>query len=49
MDHGTHVTGTFYQSSAEIEYNSEYTAVISLSHFRMLIHKLLNKYPDIVP
>ena len=35
------------QSSAESEYNAEYTTVMYLSYFRMLIHELLNKDPDI--
>ena len=48
-DHGTHVTGPFSQSSAEIEYNVAFTAGMTLSHFRMLIHELLHKDPDVVP
>ena len=38
IDHGTHVPGPVAQSSAESEYNAEYTAGISLAHFRMLVH-----------
>ena len=49
IDHGTHVPGLVSRSSAESEYNVEFTAGMALSHFRMLIHELLNKYPDIVP
>ena len=49
IDHGTHVPGTVAQSSADSEYNAACTAGISLAHFRMLIHELLNKDPDIVP
>ena len=37
------------QSSSESEYNAACTAGMSLSHFRMLIHELLNKDLDIVP
>ena len=49
IDHGTHVTGPVAQSSAESEYNAAYTAGMALAHLRMLIHKLLNNDPDIVP
>ena len=35
--------------SAESEYNTACTAGISLAHFRVLIHELLNKDPYIVP
>ena len=49
IDHGTHVTGKVYQSSAESEYNSACTARMDVAHSRMLIHELLNKDPDIVP
>ena len=45
IDHGTHVPGPVAQSSAESEYNSACTAGMALSHFRMLIHELLNKDP----
>ena len=49
IDHGTHVPGLVAQSSAESEYNEVCTAGMALAHFRMLIHELLNKDPDIVP
>ena len=49
IDHSTHVPGPVAQPSAESEYNAACTTVMALSHFRMLIHELLNKYPDIVP
>ena len=47
--HGTYVPGPVAQSSAESEYNSAYTAGMALSHFRMLVHELLNEDPDMVP
>ena len=37
------------QSSAESEYNAACTAGMALANFRMFIHELLNKDPDIVP
>ena len=49
IEHVTHVPGPVAQSSAESEYNIEYTAGMALAHFRILIHELLNKDPDIVP
>ena len=49
IDHVTHVPRPFAQSSAESEYNTAFTAGMVLAHFRMLIHELLNKDPDIVP
>ena len=49
IDHGTHVPGPNAQSSAESEYNAACTAGMALAHFKMLIHELLNKDPDIVP
>ena len=49
IDHGTHVPGPVIQSSTESEYNAACTAGMALAHFRMLIHELLNKDPDIVP
>ena len=49
IDHDTHIPGPVSQSSAESEYNAACTAGIALAHFRMLIHELLNKDPDIVP
>ena len=48
IDHGTHVPGPVAQYSAESEYNAACTAGMDLSHFRMLIHDLLNEDPDIV-
>ena len=49
LDHVTHVPGPVAQSSADIEYNASCTAVMTLAQFRILIHELLNKEPDIVP
>ena len=49
IDHGTHVPGPVAQSSAKIKYNAACTAGMALAHFRMLIHELLSKDPDIVP
>ena len=48
LDHGTHVPVPVDQSSSESEYNASCTAGMTLAHFRMLIHELLNKDPDIV-
>ena len=48
IENGTHILEPFSQSSAESEYNAECTAGMALSHFRILIHELLNKEPDIV-
>ena len=48
IDHGTYVSVTVSQSSAKIEYNSACTKGMALAHFRMLIHELLRKDPDIV-
>ena len=48
IDHGTHVPGPFSKSSAEGEYNAACTTGMTLAHFRMLIHELLNKDPGIV-
>ena len=36
IDHCTHVPGPVSQSSAESEYNEEFTAVMALSHSIML-------------
>ena len=47
IDHGTHVPGPVAQSSAEDEYNTACTSGMALAHFRVLIHELLNKDPDI--
>ena len=49
IDHGTHVTGTVAQYSAESDYNAAYTSGMVLSHFRVLINEFLNKDPDIFP
>ena len=49
IDHGTYVPGPVSQSIAESKYNAACTAGMALSHFRMLIHELLNKDPEIVP
>ena len=49
IDHGTHVPGPVAQSSAESEYDAACTAGMALAHFRMLVHKLLNEDPDMVP
>ena len=48
-DYGTDVPVPVYQSSSKSEYNSACTAGISLANFRLLIHEMLNKDPDIVP
>ena len=48
IDHGTRVPGPVSKSSAESEYNAACTTGISLAHFRMLIHELLNKDTDVV-
>ena len=49
IDHGTHVPVPVAQSSAESEYNTACTAGMALAYFRMLLHELLEKDPDIVP
>ena len=49
IDHGTHVPVPVAQYSAETEYNAACTAGMVLAHFRMLIHELLNKDPDMNP
>ena len=49
IEHGTNVPVPVYKSTAESEYNAECTAIMALSHFRMLIHELLNKDTDIFP
>ena len=49
IDHGTHVPGPVFQSSAESEYNAACTAGMALAHFRMVIHEFLNEDPDMVP
>ena len=47
--HGTHIPGLVAQSITESEYNAACTVGMALENFRMLIHELLNKDPDIVP
>ena len=47
IDHGTHNPGPAPQSIAT-DYNAACTAGMASSHFRMLIHELLSKDPDIV-
>ena len=47
IDHGTHVPGPVAESSAESEYNAACTVGMDLAHFKMLIHKFLNKDPYI--
>ena len=49
IDHGTNFPGPVSQSSAKNDYNAACTAGMALSHSSMLIHKLLNKEPDIIP
>ena len=49
IEHGTYVQGPVAQSSTENKYNESCTTGISLAYFRMLIHELLDKDPDIVP
>ena len=49
IGHGTHVPGPVAQSIAESEYNAACTSGMASAHFRMWIHELLNKDPDIVP
>ena len=49
IKHVTHVPGPVAQSSAEIEYSAACTAGMSLAHFMILIHELLNNDPEIVP
>ena len=47
--HSTHVPRPVDLSSAESCYNASCTVGMALSHFRMLIHELLNKDPNIFP
>ena len=49
IDHGTHVSGSVSQSSAESEYNAACTSGMALANSRMLIHELLNEDPEMVP
>ena len=48
IEYGTHVPGPVAQSSAESEYNAACSSGISLAHFSILNHILLNMDPDIV-
>ena len=43
------MSGPISQYNAESKYNAACTAGMDLAHFRMFIHELLNKDPDIVP
>ena len=47
--HGTHVPVPVAQYRADSEYNAACTTGMALANFRMLIHELINKDPDIVP
>ena len=38
-----------YLCGAESEYNAACTAGMPLSHFRMLVHELVNEDPDMAP
>ena len=49
IDHSTNFPGIVDQSSVKNKYNAACTAGMALENFRILIHGLLNKYPDIVP
>ena len=49
IDYVTHVPGQVVQSSAESEYNAACNEGVSLAHFSMLIHELLNTNPDSFP
>ena len=49
IDHFTHVPAPVAQSSSQSEYNTSYTVVMTLVHFRMLNNEFLNKDPDVVP
>ena len=49
IDHVPHVPGPVSKPIAESEYNAACTTGMALAHFRMLIHELLNKDPNIVP
>ena len=49
IDHGTNVSVPVAQSSTESGYNAAYTAGMTIAHFRMLIHELLNKDTYIIP
>ena len=47
--HVTHVSGPVSQSSEESESHAACTSGMDLAYFRMLIHELFKKDPDIVP
>ena len=49
IDHVAYVPGPVSQSGEEIQYNVACTVGMALARFRMSIHKLLNKDPDIFP
>ena len=49
IEHGTNVPGPVAQYSAESEYNAACTVGMDFTHFRMLIHELLKKDPNMVP
>ena len=49
IDHGTHVPIQVDKLSAESKYNSECTAAMALSNFRVLIHEQFNKDKYLVP
>ena len=49
IDHCTHISGPFSQSSSESDHNAACTAGMSLSHSRMINNKLLKNDPDVVP
>ena len=49
IDYCTHVTGTVTQFISESEYNAACTAIMVVSHFRIINNELTNKYLDVVP
>ena len=49
IDNWTHVPVTVSQYSAKSEYNSAYTAGMTLAHFIIINNELLNKDPYLVP
>ena len=49
IDHWIHIPSPVAQSSYEVEYNTTWTAAIDIAHFRLLISKLFNNDPDVVP
>ena len=48
IDHCTNVPVKVEKSSAEIEYNVACTAVMDISHFRMLNNEFLSNNEDVV-